>query len=71
MRIWLRPDKLAEEVRADARRCLRRNPGAEPAVCPGSFGAEPSDGTQAYTFSVSTKGRLVTPEAVRQHHPAF
>ncbi len=61
MRIWLRPDKLAEYglTPVDVSAAIQEQ---NQQFAAGSFGAEPSDGTQAYTFSVSTKGRLVTPE---------
>ena len=62
MRIWLRPDRLAQ-ARADARRRDRRDQGAEPAGAgrPDRRRARrPKD--QEFTYTVSAPGRLVTPD---------
>ncbi len=61
MRIWLRPDKLAEYnlTPSDVAAALREQ-NAQFAA--GRIGAEPSPPGQAFTYSVSTPGRMVTPE---------
>ena len=61
MRIWLRPDKLAEFAMtpSDVANALREQ-NAQFAA--GRIGAEPSPPGQAFTYSVSTPGRMVTPE---------
>jgi hydrophobe/amphiphile efflux-1 (HAE1) family protein len=61
MRVWLQPDKLAQydltagDV-ADAIREQNRQFAA------GSFGAEPTDANLAFTYRVTTQGRLTSPE---------
>jgi multidrug efflux pump len=61
MRIWLRPDQLAEyqltptDV-ADAIRAQNRQFAA------GKFGAAPSTSEQPFTYTVSARGRMTTPE---------
>lgn len=61
MRIWLQPDRLAELglSPADVARAIREQ-NANFAV--GSFGAEPMSSDQAFTYAVSTQGRLATVE---------
>lgn len=61
MRIWLRPDKLAqyELTPADVATALRAQ-NAQFAA--GRIGAEPAPAGQAFTFSVSVPGRLSSPE---------
>lgn len=61
MRIWLRPDKLAEYglTPSDVAAALREQ-NAQFAA--GRIGAQPAPEDQAFTFSVSTPGRMVTPE---------
>lgn len=61
MRIWLRPDKLAEYqlTPSDVAQALREQ-NAQYAA--GRIGAEPAPEGQAFTYSVSTPGRMVTPE---------
>lgn len=61
MRIWLRPDKLAEFdlTPSDVANAIREQ-NAQFAA--GSIGAEPSVQGQAFTFAVSTRGQLSTPE---------
>lgn len=61
MRIWLRPDKLAEYwlTPGDVAAALREQ-NAQFAA--GRIGAQPAPPGQAFTYSVSTPGRLVQPE---------
>ncbi|MBZ0334944.1 efflux pump membrane transporter BepE [Marinobacter sp. JH2] len=61
MRIWLRPDKLAqyELTPGDVANALRAQ-NAQFAA--GRIGAEPAPKGQAFTFSVSAPGRLTSPE---------
>ncbi|MCC5835886.1 MAG: multidrug efflux RND transporter permease subunit, partial [Opitutales bacterium] len=61
MRIWLRPDKLAEFdlTPTDVANAIREQ-NAQFAA--GSIGAEPSVQGQAFTFAVSTRGQLSDPE---------
>ncbi|MCW7753941.1 multidrug efflux RND transporter permease subunit [Desulfobotulus sp. H1] len=61
MRIWLRPDKLAqfELTPSDVAASIREQ-NAQFAA--GRLGAEPSPKGQAFTFTVSTRGQLATPE---------
>lgn len=61
MRIWLRPDKLAEYnlTPGDVATALREQ-NAQFAA--GRIGANPAPEGQAFTFSVSTPGRMSTPE---------
>ncbi|MGM0768754.1 MAG: efflux RND transporter permease subunit [Pseudomonadota bacterium] len=61
MRIWLRPDKLAqyELTPSDVAMALESQ-NAQYAA--GRIGAEPSPRGQAFTFSVSAPGRLESPE---------
>ena len=61
MRIWLRPDKLAEFdlTPSDVANAIREQ-NAQFAA--GSIGAEPSVQGQSFTFAVSTRGQLNTPE---------
>jgi len=61
MRVWLRPDKLAqyELTPADVAASLRAQ-NAQFAA--GRIGAEPAPEGQAFTFSVSAPGRLTSPK---------
>ena len=61
MRIWLRPDKLAQYdlTPADVARAVREQ-NAQFAA--GKFGQEPMAEPQAFTYSVRTQGRLVNAE---------
>ena len=60
MRIWLRPDKLAqyELTPADIAAAIREQ-NAQFAA--GRLGAEPAPPDQAFTFTVTTRGQLATP----------
>ncbi len=62
MRIWLRPDQLAQYdlTTSDVLAAVREQ-NAQFAA--GSIGAEPSAKGQAFTFSIATRGQLDTPEA--------
>jgi multidrug efflux pump len=57
MRVWLRPDKLADYglTTSDVSAALREQ-NIQPAV--GSMGAEPGTGKEAFTYSVTTDGRF-------------
>lgn len=61
MRIWLSPDKLAQYnlTPSDIAQAIREQ-NAQFAA--GRLGAEPSLPDQAFTFTVSTKGQLTSPE---------
>jgi hydrophobe/amphiphile efflux-1 (HAE1) family protein len=65
MRIWLRPDKVAQYklVPGDIAAAIREQ-NAQYAA--GRFGEEPLPGHQAFTYSVTTKGRLVDPREFEQ-----
>ena len=58
MRIWLRPDKLAQYklTPADVAAAVR-DQNSQYAV--GQFGQEPMDHAQAFTYTVTTQGQLV------------
>ncbi len=60
MRIWLRPDKVAQFklTPGDIAAAIREQ-NAQFAA--GRFGEEPMPGEQAFTYSVTTPGRLVDP----------
>ena len=60
MRIWLRPDKLAQYdlTPQDVAEAIREQ-NAQFAA--GQFNQEPMPGEQAFTYSVSTQGRMVEP----------
>lgn len=61
MRIWLRPDKLAEyKLTPTDIISAVRNQNSEYAV--GRFGDQPDAKSGAYTYSATTQGRLATPE---------
>ena len=64
MRIWLRPDKLAEYqlTPVDVANAIREQNSQFAA---GRFGEEPSQGNNAFTYSATTQGRLSTPEEFR------
>ncbi len=61
MRVWLRPDKLAQYrmTPADVANVIREQNSQFAA---GAFGSEPMDNPQAFTYTVTTQGRLVTEE---------
>ncbi|SMH62515.1 efflux RND transporter permease subunit [Azospirillum agricola] len=61
MRIWLRPDKLArfDLTPSDVAAAVREQNSQFAA---GSFGQEPMATPQAFTYSVTTPGRLLDPE---------
>ncbi len=61
MRLWLRPDKLAQYslTPADVAAAVREQNSQFAA---GQFGQEPMSNPQAFTYTVTTQGRLVTPE---------
>ena len=61
MRVWLRPDKLAEYrlTPADVARAIEEQ-NAQFAA--GKFGAEPTASGQAFTYTVTTRGRFAEPE---------
>ena len=69
MRIWLRPDRLAQLKLApgDVIRALNEQ-NAQFAA--GKVGEAPTAGPQELVYSVTTKGRLSEAERVREHHPA-
>jgi HAE1 family hydrophobic/amphiphilic exporter-1/multidrug efflux pump len=60
MRIWLRPDKLAEFdlTPGDVAAAIREQ-NAQFAA--GSLGAEPAVAGQAFTYAITTRGQLATP----------
>lgn len=61
MRIWLSPDKLSQfDLTPNDVAGAIREQNAQFAA--GSLGAEPSPEGQAYTFTVTTRGQLSTPE---------
>jgi multidrug efflux pump len=62
MRIWLRPDKLAQFnlTASDVAQAIQEQ-NAQFAA--GQFGQEPISGENAYTYTVNTQGRLADPEA--------
>ena len=64
MRIWLRPDKLAEYklTPVDIAAAIREQNSQFAA---GQFGAEPAMADNAFTYSAITQGRLSTPEEFR------
>lgn len=61
MRIWLRPDKLAQYklTPADVANAIREQNSQFAA---GAFGQQPMKTPQAFTYTVSTKGRFVDPK---------
>ena len=60
MRIWLRPDKLAQyNMTPDDLAVAIREQNSQFAA--GAFGQEPMKTPQAFTYTVTTQGRLVTP----------
>jgi multidrug efflux pump len=65
MRIWLRPDKVAQYklVPSDIAAAIREQ-NAQFAA--GRFGEEPLPGHQAFTYSVTTKGQLIDPREFEQ-----
>lgn len=60
MRIWLRPDQLAEYqlTPADVAAAIRQQ---NRQFAAGKFGAEPSTQTQPFTYAVSARGRMTDP----------
>jgi multidrug efflux pump len=65
MRIWLRPDKVAQYglTPGDIAAAIREQ-NAQFAA--GRFGEEPLKGHQAFTYSVTTRGRLADPREFEQ-----
>ncbi len=65
MRIWLRPDKVAQYdlTPADIAAAIREQ-NAQFAA--GRFAEEPMPGRQAFTYSVTTQGRLADPREFEQ-----
>ena len=65
MRIWLRPDKLAQFnlTPSDVVKAIQEQNSQFAA---GSFGKEPLSAPQDFTYTVSTKGRFTTPEEFEQ-----
>ncbi len=65
MRVWLRPDKLAQYqlTPSDVAQSIREQ-NAQFAA--GRLGAEPAPEGQAFTFTVTTRGQLVEPEEFEQ-----
>lgn len=65
MRVWLYPDKLAEFglTPSDVASAIRVQSAQFAA---GRLGAEPSPKDQAFTFTVTTRGQLSTPEEFEQ-----
>lgn len=65
MRIWLRPDKVAQYnlTPSDIAAAIREQ-NAQFAA--GRFGEEPTPGRQAFTYSVTTQGRLADPREFEQ-----
>lgn len=61
MRIWLSPDKLARNNLTTAE-VISLVTEQNSQFAAGSFGAEPVEGNNAFTYSVTTKGRLSSPE---------
>jgi len=61
MRIWLRPDKLAQ-YKLTPTDVINRVNDQNAQYSVGRFGDEPDDNMGAYTYSATTKGRLVTTE---------
>jgi len=65
MRIWLRPDLMAQyELTPSDVAAAVREQNAQFAA--GSLGAEPAPEGQDFTFAVSTRGQLTTPEEFEQ-----
>lgn len=60
MRVWLRPDKLAQYkmTPSDVATAIREQNSQFAA---GAFGQQPMENEQAFTYTVTTQGRLVTP----------
>jgi multidrug efflux pump len=60
IRVWLKPDKLAQYnlTTSDVVNAIQEQNSQFAA---GSMGADPSDGKNAFTYTVTTQGRLVTP----------
>ena len=65
MRIWLRPDKVAQYnlTPSDIAGSIREQ-NAQFAA--GRFGEEPMEGRQAFTYSVTTQGRFADPREFEQ-----
>ncbi|WJN58552.1 efflux RND transporter permease subunit [Pseudomonas sp. SO81] len=65
MRIWLRPDKLAQYdlTPSDVVSAIQEQNSQFAA---GNFGKEPLSSPQDFTYTVSTKGRFTTPEEFEQ-----
>lgn len=65
MRVWLRPDKLAQYglTPSDVATAIREQNSQFAA---GAFGQEPMTNPQSFTYTVTTKGRLVEPSEFEQ-----
>lgn len=65
IRVWLRPDKLAEYglTPTDVAQAIREQNSQFAA---GKFGNEPMEKSQPFTFTVTTKGRFQTPAEFEQ-----
>ena len=65
MRIWLRPDKLAQYnlTSTDVVNAIREQNSQFAA---GSFGQEPLNKPQAFTYTVTTRGRMADPKEFAQ-----
>ena len=61
MRIWLSPDKLADH-NLTSQDVVSAIQGQNSQFAAGQFGQEPMKEVQPYTYSVNTKGRLVSAE---------
>ena len=61
MRIWLSPDKLADH-NLTSQDVINAIQSQNSQYAAGQFGQEPMKEVQPYTYSVNTKGRLVTTE---------
>ncbi|MGH6618137.1 MAG: efflux RND transporter permease subunit, partial [Alphaproteobacteria bacterium] len=65
MRIWLRPDKVAQyDLTPGEIAAAIRDQNAQFAA--GRFGEEPMSGAQAFTYSVTTQGRFADPREFEQ-----
>ena len=65
MRVWLRPDKLAQYnlTSSDVVNAIREQNSQFAA---GSFGQEPLNQPQAFTYTVTTQGRMADPKEFEQ-----
>ena len=69
MRIWLRPDKMAQlgVTATDVANAIRAQSNQYAA---GKIGQDPAPDDQALIYTVTAQGRLVQPGGVRQHRTA-